>query len=76
MRALVFVYIIEEVAHTHAQNAPLQWLSSKTVLATKRDLLVAYPVIDILENTRDWKLRLICMDNRSKDACYYVSLSN
>ena len=23
IRALVFVYIIEEVAHAHAQNAPL-----------------------------------------------------
>ena len=27
MRALVFVYIIEKVAHTHAQNAPLEWFS-------------------------------------------------
>ena len=28
MRALVFVYIIEEVAHTHVQNAPGKWLLS------------------------------------------------
>ena len=28
MRALVLVYIIEEVAHAHAQNAPLEWFSS------------------------------------------------
>ena len=28
MGALVFVYIIEEVAHAHAQNAPLEWLLS------------------------------------------------
>ena len=31
MKALIFVYnnIIEKVAHTHAQNAPLEWFSSR-----------------------------------------------
>ena len=28
MRALVFVYIIEEVTHAHVQNAPLEWFLS------------------------------------------------
>ena len=28
MRALVFIYMIEEVAHAHAQNAPLEWFPS------------------------------------------------
>ena len=27
-RAIIFVYIIEEVAHAYAQNAPLEWFSS------------------------------------------------
>ena len=30
MRALVSVYIIEEVAQAHAQNEPLEWLSTQT----------------------------------------------
>ena len=30
MRALIFVYIIEGVAHTHAQNVPLGWVLPKT----------------------------------------------
>ena len=28
MRAMVFVYIIEEVAHANVHNAPLEWFSS------------------------------------------------
>ena len=28
MRALIYVYITEEVAHAHAKNAPLEWFSS------------------------------------------------
>ena len=27
MRAFVFVYIGEEVAHAHVQNTPLEWFS-------------------------------------------------
>ena len=48
MRALVFVYIIEEIAHNHAEYAPLikNWARS-CVQAAEQDLLVAYPVIDI-----------------------------
>ena len=53
-RTLICVYIIEEVAHAHAQNAPLEWFSSipwlrvvSTVQALERHLLVAYPVIHI-----------------------------
>ena len=48
MRALIFVYIIEEVAHDQVQNALLvkNWAWS-CVKAAERDLLVAYPVIDI-----------------------------
>ena len=45
MRALVFVYIIEEVAH--AQCALLEWFLSTPTLgveAVERDLLVAYPM--------------------------------
>ena len=66
MSALVCVCIIEEVAHAHAQNTPLEWHSSDTrsrVQASERDLLVAYPVIDIrgsrLESRKksEWPLR-------------------
>ena len=41
-------YVIEEVAHAYAQNAPLvkNWARSR-VQASERDLLVAYPLIDI-----------------------------
>ena len=48
MRGLVFVYIIEEVAQAHAQNAPLvnTW-ARRCAKAVKRDMLVAYTVIDI-----------------------------
>ena len=28
LRALVFVYIIEQVAHAHSKNTPLEWFSS------------------------------------------------
>ena len=50
MRPLAFVYIIEKVAHAHAQNSPLEWFSStprSRALAVERDMLLAYPVIDI-----------------------------
>ena len=51
MRALVFVKIIEYVAHAHAQNAPLEWFSSTPGMSraegTEGDLLVVYPVIHI-----------------------------
>ena len=55
MRALVYLYIIEEVAHAHVQNAPRvlrvsTWARSRAE-AVERDLLVAYPVIDIRANT-------------------------
>ena len=52
MRAFVFV-IIEEVAHAHAQNAPLEWFLSTTGLRVvarlliERDVLVAYLLIYI-----------------------------
>ena len=48
MRDLVFVHVIEEVAHDRAQNAPLikNWARS-CVQAAERDLLVACPVINI-----------------------------
>ena len=51
MRALVFVNIIKEVAHAHAQNAPLikNWATS-CVQAAERDVLVAYLVIDICDS--------------------------
>ena len=42
-RDLIFVYIMEEVAHAHAQNAPLDWFLTTPV----QDLLVAYLSIDI-----------------------------
>ena len=32
MRAIAFVNIIEEVAHAHVQNAPLEWFLSTTRL--------------------------------------------
>ena len=52
MRAFVFVHIIEGVSNAHSQNVPLEWFSSTTRLgvvpkAVERNLLVAYPVIDI-----------------------------
>ena len=44
MRTLVFVYIIEEVVHAHAQNAPFECFLSVSALsrvqALERDLLV------------------------------------
>ena len=49
MRALVFVYIIQEVSHAHVQNASLEWFSStpgfnrSRAEATERDLLFAHP---------------------------------
>ena len=52
MGSLVFVYIIEEVGHAHAQNAPLlvvlvnTW-ARRRAETVERDILVAYPVIDI-----------------------------
>ena len=50
-RAVIFAYVIEEVAHAHAQNAPLKWFSSTPGLgvaeAVEQDLLVVYLVIDI-----------------------------
>ena len=39
MRALIFVYIIEEVAHAHAQNAPLEWFLSTPGLGVVPGLL-------------------------------------
>ena len=45
MRALIFVYIVEEVVHAHVQNAPLEWFSSTAAQALERGLLVAYPMI-------------------------------
>ena len=54
MRALIFVYIIEEFALTHKQNAPLEWFSSTPGLGSNRaeavgqDLLVANPVIEFV----------------------------
>ena len=39
MRALVFVKIVEEVAHTHAPNAPLEWFSSTPGLGVMLRLL-------------------------------------
>ena len=52
MRALVFVYIIENVAHAHAQNAHIERFSSTPGLGVvprhvERDQLVAYLVINI-----------------------------
>ena len=47
MRALVFVYIIEQVAQAHAQNTPLlvNTCARSRAEAIERDLLVAYPLI-------------------------------
>ena len=49
MRALIFVYVREEVVHAQVQNAPLalvkNWARS-CVQAAEQDLLVAYPVIN------------------------------
>ena len=59
MRALIFAYIKEEVAHAHAQNGPLERFLSTPVLArcraeaVERILLVAYLVIDICAVTTD-----------------------
>ena len=39
MRALIFVYIIEEVAHVHVPNTTLEWLSSKTGVGVMPGLL-------------------------------------
>ena len=39
MRALILVYIIEEVAHVHVQDAPLQWFSSLPELEVVQRLL-------------------------------------
>ena len=39
MRAVVFVYIIKEVAHTHVQNSPLEWFSSTPGLGVVTRLL-------------------------------------
>ena len=39
MRAPIFVYIIEEVAHAHAQNAPLEWFSATPGLGVMPRLL-------------------------------------
>ena len=39
MRALVFVYNIEEVAHAHAQNEPFVWFSSTPGLGVVSSLL-------------------------------------
>ena len=52
MRAFVCVYIKMEVAHAHAQNAPLECFrqhpgNRSRAEIVERDLLVAYPVIDI-----------------------------
>ena len=51
MRALIFVYIIEEVTQAHAQNAPLEWFSSTfglgIVRGVERDPLVAYLLFNI-----------------------------
>ena len=50
MRALVFVYIVEEVAYDHAQNShPIKNWARSRVQATERDLLVVGPVIDICD---------------------------
>ena len=48
MRACVFVYIIE-VAHYRMHLLAKAWARS-CVQAAERDLLVAYPVIDIHES--------------------------
>ena len=52
MRALEFVYIEEEVAHAHAQNAPPEWFSSTPLdrscaEAVEQDQLVVYQMIYI-----------------------------
>ena len=39
MRALIFVYIIEKVAHAHAQNALLEWFWSTSGLGVVSRLL-------------------------------------
>ena len=39
MGALVFVYISEELAHSHAQNAPLEWFKSEPGLGVVPRLL-------------------------------------
>ena len=48
MRAHVFVYIIEEVAHAHAQNTPLEWfLSTPGLRVMPRSVLIANLGLDI-----------------------------
>ena len=52
MRAHLFFYIMEEVAHACARNTPLECFSSTSgarshAEAVERDLLVAYAVINI-----------------------------
>ena len=43
MRAIIFVYIIEKVAHAHAKNAHFEWFSPTP------GRLVGYPAIDICD---------------------------
>ena len=49
-----FLGYIEEVAHAYAQNPPLEWFdlvdtwARSGAEAAERDLLVEYPVIDII----------------------------
>ena len=40
-KALIFVYIIGEVAHAHAQNAPIEWFLSTSGLGVVPRLLSA-----------------------------------
>ena len=53
VKTVIFVDSIDEVAHTHAQNAPLEQFLSipglgvDHVQAVEQDLLVAYLVINI-----------------------------
>ena len=48
-------YVIEEVAHANAQNAPLEWSTPRFnrshAEAVEEDLLVGYPVISICADT-------------------------
>ena len=59
MRSLIFLYIIEEVAHTHVCAEHTSWAvlvdtwARSRVQAVERDMLVAYPVIDIRDRTKD-----------------------
>ena len=49
MRALIFLYIIEKVAHAHAQNAPLEWFSVNTWARNSAEAVDWYPVINICD---------------------------